>query len=71
METLTLANGLAICHVNRYETDFVYREIFIERVYSKHGIEIQPGDCVFDVGANIGLFSLFARSQAPDLRIYA
>jgi FkbH-like protein/FkbM family methyltransferase len=71
METLTLANGLAVCHVNRYETDFVYREIFVERVYSKHGIEIRPGDCVFDVGANIGLFSLFARSQAPDVRIYA
>jgi len=71
METLTLANGLSVCHVNRYETDFVYREIFIERVYSKHGIEIRPGDCVFDVGANIGLFSLFARSQAPDVRIYA
>ena len=53
------------------ETRSIYREVFIDREYLQHGIVIRPGDCVFDVGANIGLFSLFAHGQATDLRLHA
>jgi FkbM family methyltransferase len=54
-----LPNGVAIVHRNKSETDFVYREIFEDHCYSRHGIALRTGDCVFDVGANIGLFSLY------------
>lgn len=53
------------------ELRFIHHEIFVQRVYGSHGIEIRNGDCVFDVGANVGLFTLFAASQASKLTVLA
>lgn len=70
-ETVTLPNGLVISEINPYETKFLYKEIFIDESYLKHGITL-PGDAVvLDVGANIGLFSLFCLGKAPNARILA
>ncbi len=66
-----LPNGMQICHLNKNETDFLYQEIFQEQTYLKRGITVQPGDCIFDVGANIGLFTLFMGQRYPDTTIYA
>ncbi|MGB3189383.1 MAG: amino acid adenylation domain-containing protein, partial [Limnoraphis sp.] len=66
-----LPNGMVIIHLNKNETDFVYQEIFQERSYLRHGISIQDGDCVFDVGANIGLFTLFIAQEYKNVAIYA
>jgi FkbM family methyltransferase len=55
----TLPDGTLVIHQNKGETDFVYQEIFEDRCYFRHGIALRNGDCVFDVGANIGLFSLY------------
>jgi FkbM family methyltransferase len=66
-----LPNGMVIFHQNKSETDFVYDEIFQDQVYLKHGVTIQDGDCVFDVGANIGLFTLFVGQRCKNAVIYA
>ncbi len=71
LDRYELPNGLAIVHLNKDETEFTYREIFERTRYAKHGIRIHPGDCVFDVGANIGLFTLFVGQHCPDARIVA
>lgn len=71
LATRRLPNGLEVAHLNAYETDYLYQEIFVDRVYLRHGVEIGDGDCVFDVGANVGLFSLFARRSARDVRVFA
>ncbi|MCP5046912.1 MAG: amino acid adenylation domain-containing protein, partial [bacterium] len=64
-------NGMQICYINRNETDFMYGEVFEEQSYLKHGITLEQGACVFDVGANIGLFSLFAQHMCEDVKIFA
>jgi amino acid adenylation domain-containing protein/FkbM family methyltransferase len=66
-----LPNGMFIVQQNRTETDYLYEEIFNEQTYFKHGVRLEPGACVFDVGANIGMFTLYVGQQAPDARIYA
>jgi amino acid adenylation domain-containing protein/FkbM family methyltransferase len=66
-----LPNGLQISHLNPNETRELFEEIFVRQEYLQHGITLQEGDCVFDVGANIGLFSLFACSQCRNVRVYA
>jgi FkbH-like protein/FkbM family methyltransferase len=71
LSTRRLPDGREVAHLNAYETDYLYQEIFRDRVYLRHGIEIGPGDCVIDVGANIGMFALFARAQADDVRVLA
>lgn len=64
-----LPNGMPIVHCNRSETEFVYREMFEEEAYFRHGIKLSPGSSVFDVGANIGLFSVYAALHCEGLRI--
>ena len=66
-----LPNGLEIVHLNQYETDYVYQEIFQDQSYLRHGICIKDGDTVVDIGANIGLFSLFVMSRCQNSRIYS
>ncbi|MCL6591047.1 MAG: FkbM family methyltransferase [Firmicutes bacterium] len=66
-----LPNGLEIYHLNKIETDFLYKEIFIEECYLKNGIELKEGSVVFDVGANIGMFSLFVSNKCKNSTIFA
>ena len=67
----TLPNGLAIHHHRVYETDFVYREVFVEEIYTKAFGKLPASACVVDVGANIGLFSLLIKQQLPGSTVYA
>jgi amino acid adenylation domain-containing protein/non-ribosomal peptide synthase protein (TIGR01720 family)/FkbM family methyltransferase len=66
-----LPNDMMIADLNDHETDYQYTEIFEEETYLRHGIELREGDCVVDVGANIGLATLFFHSRQKNLRIYA
>ena len=70
-ELFPLPNSLRVFHLNRTETQWLYNEIFIDQSYMKHGITLADGDCVFDVGANIGLFTLFVHSKCPNADVYA
>jgi amino acid adenylation domain-containing protein/FkbM family methyltransferase len=66
-----LPNNLEIAHLNKNETDILYKEIFEDEGYLKHGITILDGDCVFDIGANIGLFTLFVHQQCRNPRVFS
>ncbi|MCI0408682.1 MAG: AMP-binding protein, partial [Acidobacteria bacterium] len=66
-----LPNGMLISHQNKGESDFVYEEIFGRAGYLQHGIRLDEDACVMDVGANIGLFTLYVLEQAPAASIYA
>jgi len=45
--------------------------VWLIEEYSKHGFEIKEKDTVIDVGAHIGLFSLFASKSCKKGKIYA
>ncbi|MBA3714471.1 MAG: FkbM family methyltransferase [Pyrinomonadaceae bacterium] len=49
----------------------MYDEIFEKQSYLRHDIKIPENACVFDVGANIGLFTLFINQQYANARVYA
>ena len=66
-----LPNNLEVAYLNRNEADAIYREIFEDQTYSKYDITFRDGDCVFDVGANIGLFTLFVHTRCRAPRVYA
>lgn len=66
-----LPSRVEVAHLNPYETEYLYREIFLDQVYLKHGIVLEDGDCVVDIGANIGLFTLFVQQQCPNNTVYA
>lgn len=64
-------SSLELNDLNSYETEFVQQEIFKNKTYLKHGLEINNQSVIVDIGANIGLFTLFAKSIAPNCQIYA
>jgi amino acid adenylation domain-containing protein/FkbM family methyltransferase len=70
-KTHELPNGLTVFHRNAGETQFLYQEIFADQGYLRHGITVHDGDCIVDVGANIGMFSLFVGQRCRDVTIYA
>ncbi|ONI87674.1 hypothetical protein ALI22I_20910 [Saccharothrix sp. ALI-22-I] len=57
--------------VNPHETRYLHDEIFVQRTYLRHGITLREDAVVFDVGANIGMFSLFVNALCPSARIFA
>lgn len=66
-----LPDGTEIVHVSEAESRHFYHDIFELRSYVKQGIRIPDGGCIFDVGANIGLFTLFASREARNVQIYS
>jgi FkbM family methyltransferase len=66
---VSLPNGMVVsCH-QRHEIPLVQLEV---QSYFGNGVELNAGDTMFDVGANIGLFSLAAYQHCDrDLRIFA
>ncbi|MFI0482838.1 FkbM family methyltransferase [Actinomadura sp. 9N215] len=57
--------------VNMAETRFLHDEIFVDEVYLRGGIVLREDAVVFDVGANIGMFSLFVEARCPSAKVYA
>lgn len=70
LQIATLPDGREISCINVYEVAFSVHEIFSEDL-SAHGIALPPGGTYLDVGANIGLFSLYLRDRCPAGRIVA
>lgn len=59
-----LPNGLKVQHLSGSDLPFIYDEIFVRQCYMQHGVAIKKGATVLDIGSNIGLFSLWAASEA-------
>lgn len=72
MKLFSLPEGLRVWNGPNSEGDtrFLYRENFERRCYEQHGVTVKDGDVIFDVGANIGMFSLSLMSRFRDLRIF-
>jgi FkbM family methyltransferase len=67
-----LPNGTIVSCFDKLTAFYVYDEIFKNEVYTRQGgIEVHPGDVVFDVGANIGLFTMYVAEKARNVEIHA
>ena len=70
-ERYRLPNGMMIAHHGSFQTSIIFKEVFEDEVYFRHGITLAEGDCVFDVGANIGLFTLYVHRNFRGVKVYA
>ncbi|MEV0126719.1 FkbM family methyltransferase [Streptomyces sp. NPDC050703] len=63
---------MSVFSLNGNETDYLYGEIFDDESYiPPQGWNIPEKPVIFDIGANIGLFSLFARQRWPDAQVFS
>ncbi|AXK33818.1 FkbM family methyltransferase [Streptomyces armeniacus] len=53
------------------EVGFIYKEIFEDRTYLRHGIKLSDTSRIVDCGANVGLFTLFVKQQFPGAQVLA
>jgi FkbM family methyltransferase len=60
-----------LANMNLAEIRFLHDEIFVGQVYLRGGITLRENAVVFDVGANIGMFSLFIGARCPSAKVYA
>lgn len=60
--TVTLPNGYEVVYQSKAEARYFYHDIFEKRVYLRNGLALADGDCVFDVGGNIGMTTMFMHS---------
>ncbi|MFP4362492.1 MAG: FkbM family methyltransferase [Spirochaetia bacterium] len=70
MKHLTLEDGTAVYALDMLTAQYVYNEIYRDNVYLKHGITVEDGDTVFDIGANIGMFAKYLCEKKRDLKVY-
>ena len=70
-ERYRLGNGMEIEQQSRRETEYQYKEIYEKQGYLRLGARLGKAGCVVDVGANIGMFALFASQWCPEGRVYA
>ena len=71
LSTYEMPNGLELVHQNDGETEFLYRESFEHDCHLSHGIQVFDGCCVFDLGANIGVFALHVAEKCRSAKIHA
>jgi len=71
MNKFTAPGGLEIFHNSIAEAKYIYSEVFEHRVYFRHGISLDRGGTVFDIGANIGIFTMFIRENFPQTTVHA
>lgn len=71
MKSLILPDGEDLYYIDKLTALDIYEEIYVENDYLQHGLTVKDYDVVFDVGANIGLFSRFISQQAQNLKIFA
>jgi 31-O-methyltransferase len=69
LRNLRLPNGLTVTQVNPWETLALYEEIFVRRCYARRRVVPPSRGVIVDVGANIGLTTLFFHRESPDASI--
>ncbi|HEX6911310.1 MAG TPA: FkbM family methyltransferase, partial [Longimicrobium sp.] len=67
----TLPDGAVVASQQDSTTRELFTEIFEEGVYLRHGLTLEDGARVVDVGSNIGMFTMFAHSAARDVRTWS
>jgi FkbM family methyltransferase len=66
---VSLRNGMVVSCLQKHEVPIINLEV---QGYFSNGLQLKPGDTVFDVGAHIGLFTLAAYERCErNLKVYA
>jgi FkbM family methyltransferase len=63
-------DGLEVACQSRTEAEHIWEDIFDKKIYQRHGVTLPDNACVFDVGGNIGMFTLFVHLNCRAARTF-
>lgn len=66
-----LSNGQRVYYRSKADVDILAREMFERPIYLQHGLAVKNGDCIFDIGANIGFFLLQLGQTLQQATVYS
>jgi FkbM family methyltransferase len=66
-----LRNGVVLNSPEEVALEFLFHEIWIDEFYAPAGYEIKANHNVIDIGANIGVFALWAATRAPGVKVWS
>src|SRR5687767_624160 len=69
--TIALRNGLKFIVRARTMDRSVLKEVWLREIYNKHGVSVEKGDTVVDIGGHIGIFSVYAAHRSETGKVYA
>jgi FkbM family methyltransferase len=70
-KTTRLPDGVKFYCVDHREVPLLFQEICQDQTYLQNGIELSPQMTIFDVGANIGMFSYELARRLPAAKVFA
>lgn len=71
VETIKFRCGLVLQSPPQVNLNFLFHEVWIDKIYSPSGYEIEKDNIVVDIGANIGVFAAYAATRADNVKILA
>lgn len=66
-----LPSGQQIFYRSKSDVEILTRECFEQPAYLRHGLRVEEGDCIFDVGANIGFFLMQLGHYLQNATVYS
>jgi len=70
-DRIDLKNGPSLSAPADSSLLFLFQEIWVEQRYAPGSLELRPGDTVVDLGAHVGVFTLWVASRYPQVRVLA
>jgi len=69
--SISFKNGLKFIVRAKTMDKSVLKEVWIKNIYDKYQIKVEKGDTVIDIGAHIGVFSIYACELSETGKVYA
>ena len=67
---VSLNNGIRFILRSRTMDRTVLKEVWVREIYNRHGICVEKGDTVLDVGGHIGIFSVYSAFRSQTGMVY-
>lgn len=69
IHSLHMRNGLKFALRANSLDKTIFKEIWIRKVYARHGLTIEENDTVVDIGGHVGIFALYAAHKASNGKV--
>ncbi len=71
VNTIKFRSGMVLHSPPEVSLNFLFHEVWLDKIYCPPGYEIEKDNIVVDIGANIGVFAAYAATCASNVEVLA